>query len=307
MSKRAFAIRALSMAVGLVMAGAASASAATAGADSVGADSFGADASGPPTPGGAVFLVTEMNGTNAPAADPDGTGRVVVRIQGSQVCYLVQWNNILAPFTGHIHQAPVGSNGPVVVGFFAGQLPDSIHGITGCVTADAAVLTAIVADPAAYYANVHDANFPGGAIKGQLRMVNRGVDFNRLLREPFVGQMDGMQEVPAAGDPDGRAVGFVRLKGKTTVRFAFAWSAIAAPTAAHIHTGGVAQAGPIVVPFFAAPTGLPPTINSVSGEVEADATLVRTIRNRPSGFYVNLHNAEFPAGAIRGQLTRVGN
>jgi hypothetical protein len=305
MSKRAFAIRALSLAAGLVLVGASTAGAASVGADPLGADSFGAETTGPPTPGGAIFLVTAMNGTNAPAADPDGSGRVVIRIQGTQVCYLMQWNNILAPFAAHIHLAPVGSNGPVVVGLFAGQLPDSIRGVTGCVTADAAVVAAILANPAAYYANLHDANFPGGTIKGQLRTLNRGVDLTRLLREPLIAQMDGMQEVPAAGDPDGRAVGFVRLKGKTTVRFAFVWSGIAPPIAGHIHPGGVAQAGPVVVPFFATPTGLPATINGISGEVEADAALVASIRKHPSRFYVNLHNTEFPPGAIRGQLARV--
>jgi hypothetical protein len=294
MPKRTFMIHALSLAAGLVMVGASTAS----------ADPTRTDASGPPTPGGAVFLATDMNGVNAPAADPDGTGRVVVRIQGTQLCFLIQWNNILAPFVGHIHKAPVGSNGPVAVGFWSGQLPDSVHGVTGCVTANPDTLAAMVADPAAYYANVHNANFPGGAIKGQLRTLSRGVDFNRLLNEPLVAQMDGMQEVTAAGDPDGRAVGFVSLRGKTTVRFAFIWSAIAPPTAAHIHAGGIAQAGPVVVPFFANPAGLPAAINGVSGEVEVDAALASKIKNNPAGYYVNLHTAEFPAGAIRGQLPR---
>jgi len=294
MPKRAFVIRALSLTAGLVLVAASAAS----------AEPVVTDTGGPPTPGGAVFLATDMNGINAPAADPDGTGRVVVRIQGTQLCYLIQWKNILAPFVGHIHKAPVGSNGPVAVGFWNGQLPDSVRGVTGCVTANPDTLAAIVADPAAYYANVHDAAFPGGAIKGQLRMLNRGVDFNRLLRQPVIGLMDGMQEVTTAGDPDGRGVGFVGLAGKT-VRYAFTWSAIAPPTAGHIHVGDVAQSGPVVVPFFAAPTGLPAALNGVSGEVEADAMLVRKIRNSPSRYYVNLHNAEFPAGAIRGQMTRV--
>jgi hypothetical protein len=295
MSKRAIAIRALSLAAGLIMVGASAAS----------ADTLGAESGGPPTPGGAVFLATDMNGINAPAADPDGTGRVFVRIQGTQLCYLIQWNNILAPFVGHIHKAPVGSNGPVTVGFWSGQLPDSIRGVTGCVMASAETLAAIVADPGAYYANVHDATYPGGAIKGQLRRLNHGVDFNRVLRQPLLGLMDGMQEVPAAGDPDGRGVGFVGFRGRTTVRFAFTWSAIAAPTAAHIHIGDVAQAGPVVVPFFATPTGLPAALNGVCGEVEADAALVHRIRNAPSRYYVNLHNVDFPGGAIRGQLVRL--
>jgi hypothetical protein len=293
MSDKSLAIRVISLTVGLLLIGASAASASPAHHPPT----------GPPTPGGAIFLATNMNGINAPAADPDGTGRAVVRIQGTQLCYALSWNNILAPMVGHIHRAPVGSNGPVAIGFWAGQLPESVRGITGCVTAAAETLADVVANPDMYYANVHDANYPGGAIKGQLRNINRGVDFNALLREPLVAQMDGMQEVPAAGDPDGRAVGFVGLTGRTTVRYAFAWSGIAQPVAAHIHPGGVAQAGPVVVPFFSAAGGLPASINGVAGVVTADAALVRQIRRQPSAYYVNLHTAEFPAGAVRGQLT----
>src|SRR6266542_4293710 len=89
MLKRVLALSALSLAGGLGL---------------VGATSAGADVTvGAPTPGGAVFLATDMKGTNAPPADLDGTGRVIVRIQGVQVCFLIEWNNILTPFTGHIH------------------------------------------------------------------------------------------------------------------------------------------------------------------------------------------------------------
>lgn len=296
MSNHTFAMRTLSLAAALVMIGASTASAAPGGS------ALG----GPPTPGGAVFLATDMNGINAPAADPDGTGRVIVRIRGTQLCFLVQWNNILAPFVAHIHRAPVGVNGPVAVGFWAGQLHPSVRALTGCVTASPETLAAMVANPADYYANVHDASYPAGAIKGQLRSLDRGVDLTRLLREPLIAHLDGTQEVPAAGDPDGRAVGAVGFRGQTTVRYAFAWSAIAQPAAAHIHSGGVAQAGPVVVPFFSATGGLPASINGIAGEVEADAAVVRQIRTRPAAFYLNLHNAEFPAGAVRGQLMRVG-
>jgi hypothetical protein len=298
MSKRAFAIRMLSIAAGLVLIGGSTAGAtAPTGDDGV--------AGGPPTPGGAVFLATDMLGTNAPPADLDGTGRAIIRIQGLQVCYLLQWNGILAPFVGHIHDGVAGVNGPVVVGFFNGQLPANITGVTGCNTTTAENIARILADPSAFYANVHNSDFPGGAIRGQLRRLNRGVDFNQVLKQPFLGLMDGMQEVVGAGDQDGRGVSFVRL-GATTVTFSVSWSGIAAPTAGHIHIGGTAQAGAVVVPFFAAPMGLPAALNGVSGVATADAALIRDIRRHPADYYTNLHNAEFPGGAIRGQLMRIG-
>ncbi|HLL64123.1 MAG TPA: CHRD domain-containing protein [Micromonosporaceae bacterium] len=293
MSMKKFALRSLSLiaGLGLVVASTAGASATDPTVP-------------PPAPGGAVFLGTDMNGVNGPAADPDGTGRVVVRIQGVQVCFLVQWNRILAPTTAHIHEAPVGSNGPVTVGFWRGELPASVRGVTGCVTSTAETLAAIVANPAAYYVNVHDATYPAGAIKGQLEVLDRGVDFNSVLRLPLTAQLDGMQELPGAGDPDGRAVGFVRLRAKETVHYAFNWSAIAPPTAAHVHVGSVGQIGGAVVPLFAAPTGLPATLTGVNGEVRVESAVYKAINRRPWEYYLNLHNAEFPAGAVRGQLAR---
>lgn len=42
----------------------------------------------------------------------------------------------------------------------------------------------------------------------------------------------------------------------------------------------------------------------VEGCVEAAADLLERIVADPESFYVNLHNAEFPAGAIRGQLAK---
>src|SRR6266540_6073413 len=119
MSKKAFATRAASVAAALVLIGGSAAAASPSGADTTAA---------PPTPGCTVFLATEMLGTNAPPADLDGTGRAVIRIQGTQVCFLLEWHNILAPSAGHIHNGAAGVNGPVVVGFFNGQLPATITG-----------------------------------------------------------------------------------------------------------------------------------------------------------------------------------
>jgi hypothetical protein len=296
MLNRAFAVRALSVvaASGLVLIGASVARAATGPAGN----------GAPPAPA-AVFLATDMKGTNPPPADLDGTGRVIVRIQGAQMCFLIQWKNIVTPLVGHIHAGGPGVNGPVVVGFWSGQLPSTITGITGCVTSTAATLAAIVAKPSAYYANVHNTPFPGGAIRGQLRRLHHAVDFTRELRQPLTARMTGKREVPGPGDPDGRGTAFIGIRG-TTVRFALTWTAISAPTAAHIHSGKAGQAGPVVVPFFMAAGGLPANITGVAGMVTADAALARDIRANPSHYYANIHTVDFPAGAIRGQLVRRG-
>lgn len=120
-------------------------------------------------------------------------------------------------------------------------------------------------------------------------------------------RLTGEAEVPGPGDPNGVGSARIRL-GERRVCFTLRWSRIAPPTAAHIHVGPPGVAGPVVVPLFAAPEGLPPELSGVSGCVTGvDPALIRAIRQRPRQYYVNIHNVPFPDGAIRGQLHRVDN
>lgn len=68
-------------------------------------------------------------------------------------------------------------------------------------------------------------------------------------------------------------------------------------TGLHIHRGEAGVNGPIVVP-------LDPT--QLNGDERVCTTaapeLVREIKNNPAGFYLNVHTATYPNGAVRGQL-----
>ena len=73
---------------------------------------------------------------------------------------------------------------------------------------------------------------------------------------------------------------------------------IAPATAAHIHEAPAGETGPVVVTLEA------PTDGSSSGCIDVGRVLAKEILQDPSDYYVNVHNAEFPGGALRGQLSR---
>lgn len=116
---------------------------------------------------------------------------------------------------------------------------------------------------------------------------------------PLGATLTGPVEVPP-GDPDGTGVASITLnQGLGTVCFALEVSNIAPATLAHIHVAPAGVAGPVVVPLTA------PTNGSSSGCVEGvDPNLIKAIRQNPEDYYVNVHNAEYPPGAVRGQLSR---
>ena len=120
--------------------------------------------------------------------------------------------------------------------------------------------------------------------------------------DSFAATLSGAGEVPP-GDPDGTGSASVVLRGQQLC-WSVTISGVAPVTAGHIHRGGEGVAGPVVVPLLDEPDGLPTEERYSSEEtcIDADAAVLDEIRGNPGGFYVNFHNAEFPGGAVRGQL-----
>jgi hypothetical protein len=126
----------------------------------------------------------------------------------------------------------------------------------------------------------------------------------------LTASMNGAQEIdpgtgdPGAGDNDGTGHARITLRpNQDQVCFRLSWRNIGSPTASHIHTGERGTNGDILVTLFSSDSPLPGTINAVEGCASGveDATS-NDIRDNPRDFYVNVHNADFPGGAIRGQL-----
>ena len=110
--------------------------------------------------------------------------------------------------------------------------------------------------------------------------------------------LTGAAEVPGPGDPDGGGRAVITLnQGQGEVCFELTVSNIAPATAAHIHSGAAGAAGDVVVTL--AP---PPTEGSSKGCVSASADLIKDLRQNPANYYIHIHNADFPDGAVRGQL-----
>jgi hypothetical protein len=100
--------------------------------------------------------------------DPDGTGtaEIHVNVPGGEVCWNVYARQIDAATAAHIHEGAAGSAGPPVLTL---TTPDSAGRSQGCATVDAGLARAMAMQAFAFYVNIHNAAYPAGAIRGQLR------------------------------------------------------------------------------------------------------------------------------------------
>jgi hypothetical protein len=117
---------------------------------------------------------------------------------------------------------------------------------------------------------------------------------------PLTATLTGAAEKPAMGDPDGSGAAVLRVNvGQSQICYDLQVSSIAPATMAHIHKAPATDAGPVVVPLTA-----PSADGKSSACVTAAADLVKDILQTPAAYYVHVHNAEFRAGAVRGQLSK---
>ncbi len=125
-------------------------------------------------------------GNRGLVGDPNGRGEVYVfGIDGDPktLCYvlLVDKIQLVEPgMAAHIHEAAAGANGPIVVSLarpFDGNSADCLtegevlpNGTP--VFAPGQTAADVLANPDDYYVNVHNAEYPGGAIRGQLESIH---------------------------------------------------------------------------------------------------------------------------------------
>ena len=100
-----------------------------------------------------------------PKGSPKGHGIVNFTLDAAKgtVCWHFEGiGGIDKPVVAHIHKGPAGKVGPVLVPL------GGTYKAKGCTSAAKKTVEAIESDPNAYYANIHTAKYPNGAIRGQL-------------------------------------------------------------------------------------------------------------------------------------------
>ena len=112
--------------------------------------------------------VVPVPGDPNETGDPQGSGeaRFIFYPNKNKICYTIQVLGIDRAKSAHLHEAPAGETGPVKLGLNPPQDGTSEH---ECIRGlGERFIKKISGNPTGYYADVHNTDYPGGALRGQL-------------------------------------------------------------------------------------------------------------------------------------------
>jgi hypothetical protein len=113
----------------------------------------------------------------------------------------------------------------------------------------------------------------------------------------YSANLTGTAEVPGPGDADGKGKALLELDPMhDRLCYKLRVEGIDAATMAHIHLGAAGVAGGVAVKLD------PPTDGTSSNCTQIAPELTAGLLKNAGEYYVNVHNAAFPNGAIRGQV-----
>jgi hypothetical protein len=197
--------RRLAWRIGAVLAAAAASGTLAVSAASANSDvtpPAGITVPGDPTAAPAV-LVASLEGRNeVTGGATDGQALELIGLQGNTLSYSVSWRGIGTPTEAHIHAGVRGADGPVVVPLFTTPRPAGGFASGTVTVTDPALLAALRSDPGGFYADLHATEFPGGAARAQLHLLNHAVATSGVaaLQESVVR---GSQIYACTARPDG--------------------------------------------------------------------------------------------------------
>jgi CHRD domain len=123
-------------------------------------------------PGDVEVRANKINGKQETPnkGDEDGTGSAefTLKPKKEKVCYLIEFQDIEAPTAGHIHKGLKGDDGPIKIELFEDEAGASSP-IEDCVKAEEKQINKVAKNAERYYVNLHNGEFPDGAIRGQLK------------------------------------------------------------------------------------------------------------------------------------------
>ena len=272
----------------------------------------------PPEPLGFLRADFARGSTEVPdPGDPDAVSTVFVDAfdngdgATAEVCVFVE-TSVQDPTMVHIHRGAAGVDGPVVVNFeltaesfVQDELNPMVRYADGCVDVGVELATEILVGPEGFYINIHSVRFAAGANREQL-IDAEGPDARAFTAAPLLGS----NVVPGPGDADsGR--GFVDVYLPVTDTGEICYFSVTFRTdeltSGHIHVGAAGVAGEVLVDLQVGSRWELRVHQSgqgflVTGCVPITAEALAMITADPAGFYAQLHNAEFPDGAVRAQL-----
>lgn len=241
---------------------------------------------------GQIYLETDhrytavLDGANeVPAVASGGRGLFVANLTGTTIDFNMVFQGLSSPVTGaHIHNAPAGSNGGVII-----DLNDFLFGnvITGSVD----LVDFIAALRAGeLYVNVHTVDHPGGEIRGQL-LLEEGLLFDAIV--------DGDQEFPPT-TTSGRGIAMITVSPDlSTLNYYVVFDSLSSPTSgAHFHGGIAGSNGGVLIDLSENING-----NILSGSTPITLDFLNQML--AGGIYLNIHTDDNPGGEIRGQVYKL--
>ena len=234
-----------------------------------------------------VLFSTMSGGQEVPvnASTASGTAASTVDLETGTITIHVNATGADDATASHIHLGFAGENGGVQIGL-AQEAGNPGHWFATEEQLDANGLASY--RDGQLYVNLHTPAFPGGEIRGQIAPPPIEVLFTN---------MGGDQEVPSvataasgiAASTVNRDTGSLELRVNAT--------GVDNATAAHIHTAGQGQNGPVLIGLTQ--DGSNPGHWSLSAALDA----VALGDYKAGGLYVNVHTPANPGGEIRGQIT----
>lgn len=236
-----------------------------------------------------ILLQAGLSGANeVPPVATSASGLATFDLTQStgQLPFEVSVTGIVSATGAHIHRAPAGANGPVIVDLLTagGGVLNPAKPLTGTVSLTATQVISLL--NGGLYANVHTAANPGGEIRGQIEQPRRFLTYRAGL--------NGANELPTPITTT--AVGTASLvldslNDELTYKvITSSFASTVTVTGMHIHTGTITETGGIAF-------GL-----NLSGTGVVTLTTDQAYRLTTGGYYLNVHTTDNPGGEIRGQI-----